>query len=47
MFETLTKPVNKNPFIYAQFRKRNSVNCAKDVQKKGYEARMNQVIFNA
>ena len=33
MFETLTKPINKNPFIYAQFRKRNNINSIKDVKK--------------
>lgn len=47
MFETLTKPINKNPFIYAQFRKRSSVNGIKNVSKNGLEGKMNQLIFNA
>lgn len=47
MFETLTKPVNKNSFIYAQFRKRNSINNIKDIKKKSYDVKMHQLIFNA
>lgn len=47
LFETLTKPINKNPFIYAQYRKRNNINSSKDGQKNDLEGKMNQLIYNA